>query len=598
MFRNYFPNKSFPVVIIRDKTNEKWLNFSKPSKVFVAHEAGEVMPILQEIGRIVEEEKKYAAGFVSYEAGFAFDSAFKNKQDNEFPLLWFGVFDKTREMTLPAASQDSFIPKLDWRPSIIPEEYRRCFERVKEYIRDGDTYQVNYTYRLRAPFNGDPYQSFLQLVSGNKPPYAAYIDTGDWAICSASPELFFRLDGEYIESQPMKGTAGRGLWFENDVQQGEWLRVSEKDRAENLMIVDMVRNDLGRIADTGTVNVSSLFDVNRYPTVWQMTSTVRAKTSAPFDEILKALFPPASITGAPKARTMEIIDELESSPRRIYTGTIGYAVPGRKMQFNVAIRTILIDKNRKNAEYGVGGGIVWDSQLESEKNECHIKTRALNAPAPDFDLLETMLWTPKDGYFLLPYHLKRLMQSAEYFGFKVKSRYIELELAKCAKKLPKNSHRIRLLVSKKGAVAVESSPFETVPAGFSDIALATSPIDSSNPFLYHKTTNRQIYQDVINSASSFQDVLLYNQKGEITESTIANIAVELDGNLYTPPVRCGLLPGTYREWMLDQKKIAEKVIRIDDIPSASNIYLMNALRGMHKVRVIYSPIKATAFKHI
>jgi para-aminobenzoate synthetase / 4-amino-4-deoxychorismate lyase len=598
MFRNYFPNKSFPVVIIRDNTNEKWLIFSKPLKIFVTHEIREVMPILQEIGKKVEKDGKYAAGFISYEAASAFDLALKTKQGGEIPLLWFGVFDKVQEMTLPATSQDSFIPELDWYPSIIPEEYRRCFERIKEYIRDGDTYQVNYTYRLRAPFSGDPYQFFLQIVSGNEPPYAAYIDSGDWAICSVSPELFFRLDGENIESQPMKGTAGRGLWFEQDVQQGEWLHVSEKDRAENLMIVDMVRNDLGRIADTGTVNVSSLFDVNRYPTVWQMTSTVRAKTQVPLDEIFKALFPPASITGAPKARTMEIINELESSPRRIYTGTIGYAVPGRKMQFNVAIRTILIDKNRKNAEYGVGGGIVWDSQLESEKNECHIKTHALRKPVQDFDLLETMLWTPKDGYFLLPYHLKRLMQSAEYFDFTVDLRYVESELAKWAEKLSKTSHRIRLLVSKKGAVAIESNPFEILKADFPDIALAASPIDSSNPFLFHKTTNRQIYQDAINSVSSLQDVLLYNQKGEITESTIANIAVEFDGILYTPPIRCGLLQGTYREWMLEQKKIIEKVVKIDDISSASNVFLMNALRGMHKVRVINSQSKATTFKHI
>lgn len=595
MPNNISADKSHPVVILRDEGRKYWLHFSIPSKVFITREIDEVMPLLGEIGEKVERYGKYAAGFISYEAASAFDAALKTKQDREMPLLWFGIFDKVQEITLPVASQKNLVSELDWRQSISPEDYRRCFERIKEYISAGDTYQVNYTYRLHTPFCGDSYQLFQQLVSGNEPPYAAYIDIGDWAICSTSPELFFRLEGENMESHPMKGTAGRGLWFEQDVQQGEWLRTSEKDRAENLMIVDMVRNDLGRIADTGTVNVPSLFDINRYPTVWQMTSTVRAKMQAPLDEIFKALFPPASITGAPKPRTMEIINELESSPRRIYTGAIGYAAPGRKMQFNVAIRTILIDKKCGSAEYGVGGGIVWDSQLESEKSECRIKSRALHAPAPDFDLLETMLWTAKDGYYLLAYHIKRLIQSAEYFDFKMDSRYIELELIKWAEKLPKTSHKIRLLVSKKGTVAIESSPFETVHAGFPDIVLAASPIDSLNPFLYHKTTNRRVYQNAINAMPGFQDVLLYNDKGEVTESTIANIAVELHGILYTPPVQCGLLQGTYREWMLEQKRIVEKEIRIDDIPAASNIYLMNALRGMHKVRVIHSPAEATTF---
>jgi len=334
--------------------------------------------------------------------------------------------------------------------------------------------------------------------------------------------------------------------------------------------------------------VPSLFDVHRYPTVWQMTSTVRAKTQAPLDEIFKALFPPASITGAPKARTMEIIDELESSPRRIYTGAIGYAAPGRKMQFNVAIRTILIDKKHNCAEYGVGGGIVWDSQLDSEKAECRIKARALHKPTPDFDLLETILWTPKDDYFLLSYHLRRLMQSAEYFGFRADLQHIESELAKLADKLPKTSHRIRLLVSKIGAVYLESNPLENTPIGFPDIALAASPIDSSNPFLYHKTTNRQVYQDAINAMPCFQDVLLYNEKGEITESTIANIVVELDGELFTPPVICGLLQGTFRAYLLEKNRIHKRVIRIEEIAKCSNIYLVNALRGMHKIRVMPS----------
>mgnify|MGYP005839403081 CR=1 FL=1 len=596
MAHNKSTNKSYPVVIIRDNTNERWLSFEKPIEILIAREIGEVVPILKKIGERVEKKGKYAAGFVSYEAATAFDNKLKTKQDAEMPLLWFGIFNDVTKIELPDVNKKNPALGLDWKPSITAEEYRRCFERIKKYIRNGDTYQVNYTYRLRAPFDGDPFQLFLQLVSINEPPYAAYIDTGDIAICSASPELFFRLEGENIESQPMKGTAERGLWFEQDVEQGEWLHSSEKNRAENVMIVDMVRNDLGRIAEIGTVKVQSLFEVHRYPTVWQMTSTVRAKTNASPDEIFKALFPPASITGAPKARTMEIIDELESSPRKIYTGAIGYILPLRKMQFNVAIRTILINKNNNQAEYGVGGGIVWDSQLDNEKNECRIKSHALHKPAPDFDLLETMLWTPGKGFFLLPYHLQRLMQSAKYFGFMADEQNIQSELAKLARKLPDKPHRIRLLVSKKGAVVIESLLLENSHAGFNDIALAAKPVDSSNPFLYHKTTNRRVYQDAIDEIQSFQDVLLYNARNEITESTIANIIVEIGEEFFTPPVKCGLLPGTFRQYLIEKNLAKEKIITIDEIIKYSNLYLINSLRGMRKIKIIMDSDKQAILK--
>ncbi len=300
------------------------------------------------------------------------------------------------------------MPALSWEPSICRKTYEAGIQKVRELIRKGDTYQVNYTYRLRAGFAGDPWALFAGMVQAQGAHYSAFIHAGDWVICCASPELFFRRQGADLLCRPMKGTSPRGLWSADDAAQAEALRTSVKNQAENVMIVDMVRNDLGRVARLGSVGVRSLFDVEKYPTLWQMTSTVKCETSASVPEIFGALFPAASITGAPKVRTMAIISELEDSPRRIYTGSIGFIAPGGFAQFNVAIRTVLIDRHAQAAEYGVGGGIVWDSVPETEFEECQTKSRILTTPRPQFALLETMRWTPKEGFYLLDLHLRRL----------------------------------------------------------------------------------------------------------------------------------------------------------------------------------------------
>ena len=385
----------------------------------------------------------------------------------------------------------------------------------------------------------------------------------------------------------MKGTASRGLWFEHDRGQAAALAASAKDRAENLMIADMVRNDMGRVAATGSVHVPHLFSVEQFSTVWQMTSTVRAKTRASVAQIFGALFPPSSITGAPKTRTMQIIAELESSPRRIYTGAIGFIAPGRRAQFSVAIRTLLINRPAHHAEYGIGGGIVWDSRPGSELEESRIKARILHRPAPVFDLLETILWTPGRKFWLLPYHLRRLLHSAQYFRFKLDSRQVRKQLSDCAALLPRAPHRIRLLVSKSGAVSVTASRIEPAMSGFPDISLAAQPIDALDPFLYHKTTCRQVYQDALKSTPGAADVLLYNQRGEITESTIANIVVDLRGRFCTPPLRCGLLRGMLRAFLLEQGDIIEKAVTVDQLASCRRIFLLNSVRGMQQVRLIH-----------
>jgi len=586
-----------PQIVLRDGETRKWLHFTAPCRIIVARNMNEVLPRLREAFAATRKDGQYAAGFISYEAAPAFDSSLPGKVDDEFPLLWFGLFPKPDERdALPggSATDPSSLPGIPalwaegftWEPSVTQDEYSRCFQAIREYIRNGDTYQVNLTYRLRAKTQIDPWEFFIRIMADHEAPYAAYVDTGEWTALSASPELFFRLDGDRIESRPMKGTAARGLWYEDDRGKAEDLRSSEKDRAENVMIADMVRNDLGRIAVFGSVHVPSLFSVEQYPTVWQMTSTVRARTHAPPDRILQAMFPPASITGAPKRRAMEIIAELESSPRRIYTGSIGFMAPGRRSQFNVAIRTVLLNRAGGSAEYGIGGGIVWDSTAAGELAESVVKAGVLRPGRPPFDLLETMLWSPEQGFSLLEYHLRRLTQSADYFGFSLDLPRIRERLKGLAAGRPSTPHRIRLLLSHNGSFRCEANATDHGSLRFADIPLAGSSVDSSDPFLYHKTTNRGIYENALRTHPGSGDVLLYNERGEITESTLANVAFEIDGCLCTPPLGCGLLPGTYRAWMLECGRVREKVIAVGDALRSPNVFLMNSVRGMQRVRII------------
>ncbi|MFH0880291.1 MAG: aminodeoxychorismate synthase component I [Lentisphaerota bacterium] len=564
----------------------RWLHFTRPRRIVTACCLEDVVPAIQTLEKAVNDDGLHAAGFISYEAAPAFDPALKTRVDAEFPLCWFGLFEGPEETGELPAGDDAGLWSAIWQPTISEDDYRHHLEAIRDFIRQGDTYQVNYTYRLRGQVCSDPWKIFLGMAAAQYAPYSAFVDTGEWAVCSASPELFLKWDGQSLESRPMKGTAARGLWSDDDRRKAAGLRVSRKNRAENVMIVDMVRNDLGRVAEIGSVTAPSLFAVEQYPSVWQMTSTVQARTTASLSQILQATFPPASITGAPKSRTMEIIADLETTPRRVYTGAVGYLSPGCRAQFNVAIRTLLIHRKNGEAEYGVGGGIVWDSKWASERQECRIKAKVLSMRRPDFDLLETLRWAPESGCDLLRYHLKRLAESAAYFQYTLDTSLVRLELDQLASRLPPAPHRVRLLASRKGAVRVEATPLPPGPSSFPDITLAQSPVDSSDVFLYHKTTHRDSYLEALKTRPGCSDALLFNQAGEITETTIANVVVELDGQLFTPPIRCGLLPGTFRSFLLDQNKIRERVVTKEEILQSPNIFLINSVRGMHRVGLV------------
>jgi para-aminobenzoate synthetase / 4-amino-4-deoxychorismate lyase len=564
-------------IIVHNAATSRWIRFRNPHRILIARQIEEVLPALEESEKLVEENQWYAAGYIGYEAARSFDAALSTRPAAGLPLLWFGLYSQPEEIDLPNPDFGAYTLG-EASVSVSRTEYERAIRRIKKYIGRGDTYQVNYTLRLRIPFSGDPWHLFLAMVRAQSPGYSAWVDAGDFSICSASPELFFRLEGDQLTCKPMKGTVKRGRTLNEDRSFAEWLQLSEKNRAENLMIVDMIRNDLGRVAETGTVQVPHLFEVERHPTLWQMTSTVTAHCTKPVSEIMRALFPCASITGAPKVRTTEIISEIESTPRGLYTGCIGFYSPGRSAQFNVAIRTAVVDRKIGLGEYGSGGGIVWDSAPGDEYTEALLKARVLTEQRPAFSLLETMLWTPEEGYFLLENHLRRLLDSAEYFGYAAYPETIRRLLEQQASGFSAGRQRVRLLIGADGDVAIEAAPLPEDTAEPLRLGVAREPVNSSDMFLYNKTTRRQVYEAARESVPDCDDVLLYNERGELTESTIANLVLEIDGNLVTPPVASGLLPGTYREILLGQATIREQVLHFDDLRRCSKIYLINSVR--------------------
>ena len=570
-------------IVLRNADDSGWQIFEEPLEVLTAQHAADVLPVMIEAERRVNEEDLFAAGFVSYEAASGFDPAHKTKPAGQIPLVCLGLFNEAKCSSDLESLVASASAPLVWKMGEQPDDYFEKIFEIKRQIALGNTYQINYTVRQNAGNVTEPWQLFLRIASDVS--HAAYVESRDHAIVSASPELFFQLDGEQIVCRPMKGTAPRGMTTVSDLALCEELRYSAKNRAENVMITDMIRNDLGRIARSGSVRVQALFEIEKLKTVWQMTSTVSASTSVSVSEIFRAMFPCASVTGAPKVASMAIIDELESTPRDSYTGAIGYFGPGRQARFNVAIRTALVDKTTNDAVYGVGGGIVWDSEAVDEYRECLNKARilsAVNIGSQDFELLETMLWTPEDDFALLDKHLDRLRSSAVYFDFACDSALLESALLAMARHLPPHRHRVRLLLRRDGQFQISKDLLDATGASRSiKVVLAHDPVDTNDPFIYHKTTHRDTYDQALRSVGDADDVLLWNEDGYITETTIANVIVKIDGELFTPPVDCGLLGGTYREFMLNSGQVKERNIKVSEVPPTTEIILVNSVRGAY-----------------
>ncbi len=574
-------------IVLLDRRHQHWLHFRTPHEVLSTDCLAEVPVLLATVQQAVQQGA-YAAGFLSYEAAPAFDPCLAAADPEGLPLTWFGLYDPPEAIALPPAPAGDL--PLAWQPDCSRSEYQAAIARIKHYIARGDTYQVNFSYRLRAAFRGDPWTYFQHLIAAQACQYGAFVNLPDWAICSASPELFFRWQGNTLTCCPMKGTAPRGLTAVGDRQLQQQLQTSPKERAENLMIVDMIRNDLGRIAQIGSVHVPHLFTVEQYPTVWQLTSPVTCTTTARFPDIMAALFPCASITGAPKVRTTQIIRELETSPRRIYTGSLGFLTPEPYAQFNVAIRTVLIDKRQAQAEYGVGGGIVWDSEPEPEWAECAVKARVLTQRRPAFALLETLRWQPATGYFLLDLHLQRLAASAAYFAFPWDQTAICDRLQQLTATFAPTPQRVRLRLTAQGALHLEATPLDREERSRPwRLGLAPTPIDVSDVFLYHKTTARHVYQQARQARPDCDDTLLWNPQGELTETCCGNLVVELDGSWYTPPVDCGLLAGTYRAWLLQQGKLQERRLTRADLDRSTGLWIINSVRQRQPAQFVASP---------
>ncbi|MCX7726549.1 MAG: aminodeoxychorismate synthase component I [Chitinispirillaceae bacterium] len=574
--------------------NEKqgWLVFDKPVKAISASKIEDVIPSLKEVDNLVNTGL-WAAGYIAYEATPAFDDRADAYPSDDFPLLSFAFFNKpTIEKEL--INQNKKIDELfslNWEPEVSEQEYKKVITKIKKYIEDGDIYQVNFTFRMRCTFEIDPFFYFVNIYNSHPVPYAAYANFGRYAICSFSPELFFSIEKNKIISQPMKGTSKRGKSIEDDEYFINLLKNSAKERAENVMIVDIMRNDIGKIAKTGTVKVPELFCVKKYLTVLQMISDVEGETTASFDEIVRALFPPASVTGAPKKRATQIIRELEKSPRHLYCGTIGWYSPKRKATFNVAIRSVLIDREKKTAEFGTGSGIVWDSNQDKEYSECFLKTNIIKAPFKETKILETILWTKEEGYFLLDLHIKRAAKSAEYFSYPFDKEKVLFILKEKIKDFYYNQHLLRFTIDRYGKIEIESIPLDLTINKEIELFPIVEPIDSRNIFLYHKTTNRfhyEKYKENIEGIPETCDLLFINEKREITETTIANIVAEINGEKYTPPVESGLLAGVFREYLLTNGIIKERILTLDDIKRATHIWRINSVRKWQECKLSFN----------
>jgi para-aminobenzoate synthetase/4-amino-4-deoxychorismate lyase len=578
------------------------LCFADPVEVVVAEAAGEVRGALREVERAASRGR-YVVGYLSYEAAPAFDPAYAVRPGCRLPLAWFGLFDAPlRECGAPESR--SLASPVEWEPTTSRAAYDAAITELQGAFARGELAQANYTLRLRALLDGDALTLYHRLLAAQgRGAYGAYLDLGRFRILSASPELFFRRTGDRLMVRPMKGTARRGLWVEDDDARAALLARSSKDRAENLMTAEWMRGELERIARPGTVELAEPCAVERYPTVFQLTTTLGAtlRPEVSLEGIFAELFPAVSVTGVPRLPAMRRIAELEMAPREVYCGAIGVVRPGGDAVFNVAIRTLWLDTVTGVAEYGVGGGITAASTAAGEYDEVRAKSVVLTRAAPSFELLETLRLS--DGeYVRLERHLGRLGASARYFGREDPTAAARTALAEHARQWPVGVRRVRLLVEERGSVRVESEAFtnsdDGTPAGLGGlpgaaataaplpVRLARTPISRDDPFLYHKTTHRQVHESRRAEWPDAFDVLLWNEAGELTEFTRGNLVVELDGIRWTPPREGGLLAGTFRAELLEHGEIRERVLRAEDLGCASGVWLINSLREWVPVSVL------------
>lgn len=582
--------------------DEGAFTFTCPVRTLVARRPEEVLPVLRGI-EAATADGWWAAGYLAYEAATGIDANLRTRPARvgeplaELPLAWFGLFaaPQWEEPLAPPAKGDSSYQVQDWSLDLDVAVYRDHVERIRQLIELGETYQCNLTVPMRTWIKGSLFDLYRDLALAQRGAHNSFIDMGRFVIASASPELFFEWGEDRLTTRPMKGTAARGRWLEEDRDQAQNLSHSPKERAENVMIVDLLRNDLGKVAEVGSVEVPELCTLERFETLWQLTSTVtaRPRPNTGLVEIMQALFPCGSVTGAPKVRTMQLIAELEQNRRGVYCGAVGVVAPpgaSFRARFSVAIRTAVVDRVTGDAVYGVGGGITWDSRPVDEHDELLAKAAILHSRPEDFQLLETMAYRPHLGIHNRDGHLQRLASSAEYFGFRLE---LDEVIAALAKELhgAKDASRVRLTLDRRGRISIQLAPMPSRGREPARLVVDRVPVHSSDIWLYYKTTRRTHYQTRAARHPGFDDVIMINERGELTETTIANLAVEIGGRWWTPPRESGCLPGVERSRLLAEGQLAERVIRLDELSRVQGWALISSLRGWRGASV--ANLKAT-----
>jgi para-aminobenzoate synthetase/4-amino-4-deoxychorismate lyase len=569
------------------------LLFSEPLDIIAANTPEEVPAALKRIEAGVAGGL-YAAGFFAYELGYVLEPKLAPllPQNRNVPLLWIGLYKAPVEMTsaevehwLATHTRSGSFRFTDVSLSWSEADYLERFGEVIDKIRSGDIYQLNLTFKARFRLAGSPLTFFLDLRQKQRVAYGGIVDTGEVTVLSASPELFIEQEGRTIFTRPMKGTAPRAGTEEADALARRELAEDVKQRAENLMIVDLMRNDIGRISEIGSVEVTDIFTVETYKTLHQMTSGVRAtlNKNVGIDDLMRAIFPPGSVIGAPKIHAQELIRQLESEPRGVYCGAIGYISPKGRALFNVAIRTPVIFRNG-DGEMGIGSGVVFDSQGPKEYEECLLKMKFLTDPVKRFELIETLLHDPAEGGFtLLERHIDRLATSARYFAFAYDEEAVRQAL-RDAVAGESGRMRVRLLLAENGEITVTSTALPPAdPNAVMRFAVSASRVDSADLFLFHKTTRRELYdrerQEYAERLKT-DEVVYLNERGELAEGSFTNIFIERGGELLTPALISGLLPGTLRAQLIAEGRAREEVLTLADLDKADAIFLGNSVRGL------------------
>ncbi|NLT50773.1 MAG: aminodeoxychorismate synthase component I [Ignavibacteria bacterium] len=572
--------------------------FENPEAIIIIRNQDEIKSGLEKIENCLENGL-IGYGTAEYEAGYLFEEKLNESHRNQNDSIKICFFRKGNVKEIQSGNlkwedfSESRKQIKNFRLNTSKGEYKNAIEKIKALIKAGDTYQVNYTVKGRFDFCGSVYELFRSVIFNQSAEYCALINSGTKIIISVSPELFFKVKNNQIFAQPMKGTVKRGKNQENDILQKQKLEESKKDRAENVMIVDLLRNDLGVISKLDSVKPESLYEIQKYESVFQMVSSVSAKLKDNrFGNIFPRIFPCGSITGAPKIRTMQIIKETEKESRGIYTGSIGI-LKKDEMIFNVAIRTAEIDLKSNTGEIGIGSGIVWDSNPDAEYEECLLKSNFLTKPDKEFYIFESMLIENRE-IFLKDLHISRLKNAAEFFLFPFNEKELHKKLQGAAKNTEEKSrYKLKIILYKFGGF---QSFQEIIPKKEKrnwKAVISESRINSENKFQYFKTSNRQLYDKELKKYSKmgFDEVIYFNEKEELAEGARTNIILEKDNCYFTPPVSSGILDGCYRQFLLRDKKVIEKKLYRADLDNADKIYAINSVREMIEISQIIKKIQ-------